>query len=64
MEAVTQDVYIRDIAQYLLQQNYTMLGADSRVVRIERDFPYYQFGFNDGSNELIKALVVYNYFSN
>lgn len=63
METITQDAYIRDIAQFLLEQKYPMLGADSRVVKIERDFPYYQFGFNDGSNDLIKVMLVYNYFS-
>lgn len=45
LEQITADTYIRQIAQFLLDKQYASLSADSRVVQIERDFPYYRFTF-------------------
>jgi len=44
-EEIAADEFIRHIAQFLLAQKFSMLTADSRVIEIERDFPYYRFVF-------------------
>lgn len=60
MQDIAGDSNIRNIAQYLLQQEYATMRADSQVIQIERDFPYYKFVFLSGERNYITIIVLYD----
>lgn len=64
MQDISEDKNIRNIAQYLLQQEYSTMREDSRVIQIERDFPYYRFVFLSGERSYITIIVLYDLVSN
>ena len=61
-EQIAADEFIRAIAQFLLNQKFSMLTADSRVIEIERDFPYYRFVFQTPDEIKMQIVVEYDIF--
>lgn len=63
LEQITADTYIRQIAQFLLDKQYASLSADSRVVQIERDFPYYRFTFVNNQQAYVSIIALFNIYT-
>lgn len=57
---IKADNNIREIARFLLTQQYPMLGPASRVLAVFRDVPYYKLVFEASGNNEITFMILFN----
>ena len=61
---IQADSNIPVIVRFLIQQNYSMLPANSTIVSISRDFPNYRMIFDNKQNSYVTVNALYNFYSN
>jgi hypothetical protein len=61
LEELKRDENIKNIARFLLSQQFPMLSSSSKVLAVFRDIPYYQIIFKGAGNTKLTFVILYGF---